>query len=60
LPLCDKRHGSLKVIAVCTPAPPERLPAEGLATIRLDYIAQKRGYGRVSFQSSAFLLFTLR
>jgi hypothetical protein len=43
-------EGYLKVIAAFTPTPPEMLPVEDLATLHLDYIAQKPSYGRVSFQ----------
>ena len=44
--VCDKCQGYLKVIAAFTPTPPGMLPAEDLATLHLDYIAQERGYSR--------------
>jgi FdhE protein len=44
--VCDACKGYLKVIAAFTPRPPEMLPAEDLATLHLDYIAQKHGYMR--------------
>lgn len=48
--VCDKCRGYLKVIAAFSPTPPELLAVEDLATIHLDYIAQKRGYSRVNVQ----------
>jgi len=48
LEVCDKCKGYLKVIAAFTPTPPEMLQVEDLATLHLDYIAQERGYARIS------------
>ncbi len=45
--VCDACGGYLKVIAAFTPAPAEMLPVEDLATLRLDHIAQERGYRRM-------------
>jgi FdhE protein len=44
--VCDACKGYLKVIGAFTPTPPEMLPAEDLATLHLDYIAQEHGYMR--------------
>jgi FdhE protein len=49
--ICDKCHGYLKVISSFTPTQPEMLPAEDLATLHLDYIAQEHGYMRGTVQS---------
>ena len=46
LETCDQCGGYLKVISSFAPTPPELLPVEDLATLRLDYIAQERGYAR--------------
>ena len=46
--VCDKCRGYLKVIASFTPAAPEMLDVEDLATLHLDYIAQERGYARLA------------
>jgi hypothetical protein len=46
--VCDTCHGYLKVISSFIPTPPEMLPIEDLATLFLDYVAQERGYGRIS------------
>jgi FdhE protein len=46
--VCDTCHGYVKVISSFIPTPPEMLPVEDLATLFLDYVAQERGYGRVS------------
>jgi FdhE protein len=48
--VCDACKGYLKVIAAFTPTPPEMLPAEDLATLHLDYIAQEHGYLRGAVQ----------
>ena len=48
--VCDACKGYLKVIAAFTPTPPEMLPAEDLATLHLDYIAQEHGYMRGAVQ----------
>ncbi len=48
--VCDKCHGYLKVISSFSPTPPEMLPVEDLATLRLDYIARERGYRRAGPQ----------
>lgn len=42
--VCDSCHGYLKVIASFSPTPTEMLAVEDLATLHLDFIAQKRGY----------------
>jgi FdhE protein len=44
--VCDKCRGYLKVIPAFSPTPAEILQVEDLATLHLDYIAQKRGYTR--------------
>jgi len=46
--VCDQCHGYLKVIAAFSPTPVELLTAEDLATLHLDYIAQQRGYARIT------------
>ncbi len=46
LEVCEECKGYLKVITTFSPTPPELLHAEDLATIHLDYAAQKRGYVR--------------
>ncbi len=43
---CGKCRGYLKVITTFSATPPELLQAEDLATLHLDYAAQKRGYVR--------------
>jgi len=43
---CERCKGYLKVISSFSPAPPEMLAVEDLATLHLDYIAQERGYTR--------------
>lgn len=43
---CHKCKGYLKVISSFTPAPPEMIPVQDLATLHLDYIALERGYVR--------------
>ncbi|MBI5419041.1 MAG: formate dehydrogenase accessory protein FdhE [Deltaproteobacteria bacterium] len=43
---CDRCGGYLKVIAAFAPTPPEQLAAEDLATLHLDYVAQRLGYER--------------
>ncbi len=43
---CEKCKGYVKVITTFSPTPPELLQAEDLATLHLDYAAQKRGYAR--------------
>lgn len=40
---CEKCKGYLKVITTFSQTPPESLQAEDLATLHLDYAAQKRG-----------------
>ena len=42
--VCGKCKGYLKVISAFTPAPPEMLPIEDLASLHLDYIARDRGF----------------
>jgi FdhE protein len=44
---CDACLGYLKVIASFIPTPPELLAVEDLATLHLDFIAQKNGYGKI-------------
>ena len=43
---CEMCKGYLKIITTFAPTPPELLPAEDLATLHLDYAAQKHGYIR--------------
>jgi formate dehydrogenase accessory protein FdhE len=51
--VCNQCRGYLKVIVSFTPIPPQLLPVEDLATLRLDYIAEKHGYARVDLKVSA-------
>jgi FdhE protein len=44
--VCEKCKGYLKVVSAFTPAQPEMLQVEDLATLHLDYIAEKKGYTR--------------
>lgn len=44
--VCDRCKGYLKVIPAFAPTAAELLTVEDLATLRLDYIAQERGYAR--------------
>jgi hypothetical protein len=39
-------QGIPDIIAAFTPTPPEMLQVEDLATLHLDFIAQKSGYAR--------------
>jgi formate dehydrogenase accessory protein FdhE len=48
--ICDNCHGYLKVISAFSPTPIEFLAVEDFATLHLDYIAQERGYARVTVQ----------
>jgi hypothetical protein len=45
--VCDNCKGYQKVIAAFTPTSPEMLAIEDLATLHLDYRAQKHGYVRL-------------
>jgi len=49
---CEKCKGYLKVIITFSPTPPELLQAEDLATLHLDYAAQKLGYIRLEIYRS--------
>jgi formate dehydrogenase maturation protein FdhE len=51
--VCNQCRGYLKVIVSFTPTPPQLLPVEDLATLHLDYIAEKHGYARVAVRVSA-------
>jgi formate dehydrogenase formation protein len=42
--VCDNCKGYLKVINAFSPNPPEMLTVQDLATVHLDFIAQKHGY----------------
>ncbi len=44
--VCDQCKHYLKVLTAFEPTPPERLAVEDLATLPLEYIAQKQGYVR--------------
>ncbi len=44
--VCDNCKGYLKVINAFSPNPPEMLAVHDLATLHLDFIAQKNGYSR--------------
>lgn len=44
--VCDNCKGYLKVINAFSPNPPEMLAVQDLATLHLDFIAQKHGYAR--------------
>jgi len=43
--LCERCRGYLKVIVTFEPTPPDMLPVEDLATLYLDGIALRNGYG---------------
>lgn len=43
---CDRCGAYLKVIAAFAPTPPSLLAVEDLATLHLDYVAQRLGYAR--------------
>lgn len=45
---CDRCRAYLKVMTSFAPSSPEMLVVEDLATLHLDYIAEERGYRRVS------------
>jgi len=51
--VCNQCRGYLKVIVSFTPTPPQLLPVEDLATLHLDYIAEKHEYARVAVRVSA-------
>ena len=44
--VCDNCKGYVKMIAAFSPNPPELLVVQDLATLPLDFIAQKNGYAR--------------
>lgn len=44
--VCDRCHSYLKVITSFTPTDPELVVVEDLATLELDFLAQKHGYQR--------------
>ncbi len=44
--VCDACHGYMKVLTSFTPAPPELIIVEDLATFHLDLIAENEGYSR--------------
>lgn len=44
LEVCEKCKGYLKVIPTFSPFPPEMIAVEDLATLNLDYAAQRAGY----------------
>lgn len=46
--VCDNCRGYLKVINAFSPNPPEMISVQELATLHLDFIAQKNGYVRGS------------
>lgn len=46
--VCDNCSGYLKVINAFSPNPPEMIAVQDLATLHLDFIAQKNGYVRGS------------
>lgn len=46
--VCDRCRGYLKVIVSFAPTPPEQLPVQDIATLHLDYIAEMRGYRRIT------------
>jgi len=51
--VCDQCKGYLKVIPAFAPTAAELLTVEDLATLRLDYIAQERGYARAAVKEPA-------
>jgi FdhE protein len=46
--VCEECKSYLKIISSFSPTPAEQIPIEDLATLHLDYIAEKKGYTRAT------------